>query len=254
MISIYLLIILLVILLIQFPKYMILLASIIIIYPLLKNKFTSSSDFITYVKNLLGVWWNNGDLKEFKIDKLEIPNSIPPDATFQEVQNIIDSKWDKIAQEERLIYVNKMLGQFPIIKKYQDWLYSQQDLYIEYQIDVKNIWEEMLDKLVLITQDTVNFCSQNFQDFLEYQQKLLDIMEFIQSQSDIMNENYGINNLVKVMIIKNRELNQKIGYWLKNNLEKLPINTRLGYNLENFNVEDWVAPYNFFENTTLLKN
>lgn len=253
MIIIYLIIIFLIFLLIEFPKFFLLLISLLLIYPFLKNKFNSSSDFIIYIKNLLNIWWNEGELKKLKLNELEIPKNIPKNANFNEIQNIIDNKWDTISYEEKISDINEMFNKFPIIKQYQDWLYSQQDLYIEYQLDVKNIWEEMLVKLVLITKDTYNYCNQNFQDFLEYQQKLLDIMEFIKSQSNILNEEYGINYFVKEMILKNREFNNKISIWIKNNLEKMPIKNRLGCQLENFNIEDWVAPYNFYDSNSLSK-
>lgn len=228
----------------KFPYLSIIGIGLFLIYPFIKSRFHSSNNFISHLKNYLINYFIDYD-NPININELELlkkfKNSNP---TQTELYDVLDNNWTNYQEKMEKQQIKRLFMLLPEIEIYQNWLYSQQELYYDYQLEIKDIWEKILNKLVLITIDTGNYANHNFQDFLELQQKLLDKIEFIQSQSISTNPTFGINAFANEMISKNRLLNSTISKWINKNIKEEPLTTRSGYSINDFIVNDWVAPFN----------
>ena len=161
------------------------------------------------------------------------------------------NKWGEIAEQNRTDSINSLLKTLPIVDKYQSWLLENQYLYIDYQVDIYRIWNQILDKLVYIISDTENYAQQNLQDLFELQYQLLDIIEFIANiVGESTNPEFGINKFKVIMVEKNIEMNKEIVKWIQQHFKNIPITTRFSYDLTNYLIDDYVAPCNLrkFEN------
>jgi polyhydroxyalkanoate synthesis regulator phasin len=206
----------------------------LISYPYLMSKYNSSANLLDAIIKAVKSWVKTGSF--------EFINQLPTDAFVQDVYDKASEKTDILDSNIKNENTRKIFILFPELELYQKWLLEQQDYYIEYQYDIFTIWKKILSKIIDIISNPASYAASNMNDLLNLQIQLLDIFEFKKDISTSTNPNSEISIIVKDIARRNREFNTNLVKWIKNNRGET--NTRGCLTLNDFEVNDWVAPSN----------
>ena len=207
------------------------------------TKYNTSANLLDTVIKTTKNWVKTGtlDIPNFQ----EITNQLPEDAFTQNIYDISSEKTDILDADIKNENIRKVFVIFPELELYQKWLFEQQEYYIEYQYDVFSIWKKILNKIVDIISNPTSYASNNVDDILNLQVQLLQLIEFKNMMSVSNSPDSALAVMVNEIIKRNRSFNTNLVKWVKTNRGE--INIRGCPTLDDFDVEDWIAPSNLMD-------
>jgi len=207
-------------------------------YSYLVSKFHSSANLINYLFNVFKNWQKTGVL-DLYLNKKSLDEIVSN--TLETLNPSEEELNDNIHKDN----ISKLFTMFPEIEILQNWLLKNENYYINNKYEIFQIWKQILNKFVEIINNPTSYASNNFTDIINLQTQLLEIIEFTNNMSFTTQTNSTLNEIINHLLDKNREINSKIVKWIKTNITN--INIRSGCVLNDFEVDDWVAPSNLME-------